>query len=47
MKQKYTCKNCKYCCPFLNGNLGNCGLDMKEIDIEKDRCKKFKLLKEE
>jgi hypothetical protein len=46
-KQKYTCKQCKNICPFIEGNKGNCFLDLKEVDIEKDRCDKFKLDKEE
>lgn len=46
-KKIYTCKLCKNICPFIEDNKGNCFLDLKEVDIEKDKCDKFDLDKEE
>lgn len=47
MKNKYTCKECVNICPFIENGKGNCFIDLKEVDIETDRCKNFKLDKEE
>ncbi len=43
-KYKYHCSECQHCCPFVDeNNKGNCDIDMKEIQVDTDRCEKFKL----
>ena len=40
------CGTCEHICPFFEGDIGNCDIDMKEVNRLFDTCENYKLQKD-